>query len=189
MIEYFKQFKVGSGCCYEDYAFLYGLVAHIRPKRVIEIGTNMGVSAIAMAKAMKDFNINGQVDTFELSETYARIAGKQAIKAGLERWISGHCGNYEDYPFINNVEFDLAFVDGDHSLEGTLRDYHLLKGKTRYLIFHDVHAVDGKRQAFEQILGEKLGFFNCEPGTISNNGVLKQNNCFNGMGLIKGDLK
>ncbi len=39
---------------------------------------------------------------------------------------------------MENKNFDLCFIDGDHSYEGVLNDYNLFKDKCKIYVFHDI---------------------------------------------------
>jgi hypothetical protein len=40
------------------------------------------------------------------------------------------------------MQFDLAFIDGDHSLVGCKSDFELLKNQSKMLAFHDISSTD-----------------------------------------------
>jgi len=57
---------------------LYALIAKIRPKHVLEFGTERGYSTLCMAWAMKDFSIDGTI--FTIDSTSSDIPIKRPIK-------------------------------------------------------------------------------------------------------------
>lgn len=98
----------------------------IRPKRVLEIGTFTGYTAICLAQGLTD---DGLVHTIEVNDELAWIIQKYVTLAGLEHKIRLHIGDAA--VIIPNLEetFDLVFIDAgklDYALH-----YELAIAKTR----------------------------------------------------------
>lgn len=82
----------------------------IQPKRILEIGTFTGYSAICLAKGLKD---GGKLHTIEVNDELEWIASKYIEKAGLRDQIVQHIGDAcEIIPGLDGC-FDFVFVDGD----------------------------------------------------------------------------
>jgi len=86
------------------------LASLISAKRILEIGTYTGYSAICMARGM---NPEGELHTIDIKEELYEIAHKYIVKAGFEKQITLHTGNALD--IIPKIEgnFDLIFIDAD----------------------------------------------------------------------------
>lgn len=91
-------------------ALLKFLITMLKPKRILEIGTFVGYSALSMAEALED---GAKITTLDISDTYVGEAKK--IWAG-----SPHAGKIEsliqpalDYLKETKEEFDLVFIDAD----------------------------------------------------------------------------
>jgi len=82
----------------------------IRPKRVLEIGTYTGYSAICMAGGMPK---DGVLDTIDINEELEGFARAYIQKAGEEDRIIQHTGDAAEV--LNNLEgpYDLIFIDAD----------------------------------------------------------------------------
>jgi caffeoyl-CoA O-methyltransferase len=82
----------------------------IKPKKVLEIGTYTGYSAICIAEGM---NKNGIIHTIDKNEELDTIQKKYFKKSGLENNIIQYNGCALD--IIPNIEekFDLIFIDAD----------------------------------------------------------------------------
>lgn len=50
--------------------------------------------------------------------------------------MSSHGPEFEDA--IRGQTFDLVLIDGDHSEAAATADYHLVRGRSRYIAFHDL---------------------------------------------------
>lgn len=86
------------------------LVRMIRPKKILEIGTFSGYSAICLAEGLEE---GGMVYTFEINdeqEDFTRPWIEQSAVADKIRFIIGDA--MTEAPKLG-VEFDMAFVDGD----------------------------------------------------------------------------
>ncbi len=82
----------------------------IHPKRILEIGTYTGYSAICLAKGLQD---HGYLHTIEINDELESMAQKYFEKAGLQHKILQHIGDAKEV--IPNLQeyFDLVFIDGD----------------------------------------------------------------------------
>ena len=86
------------------------LVEMIRPKRILEIGTFSGYSAISMAEGLPE---DGRLYTFEINdemEDFTRPWIKGSAVADKIEFIIGDA--LEEAPKLG-ITFDMAFIDGD----------------------------------------------------------------------------
>jgi caffeoyl-CoA O-methyltransferase len=90
--------------------FLETLVAATGARRVLELGTYSGYSAISMAAALPP---GGHIDTCEVDEEHAAVARRYIDEAGYGDRITIHMG-----PALETIErlegdFDFVFIDAD----------------------------------------------------------------------------
>ncbi|WP_163709359.1 O-methyltransferase [Mangrovibacterium lignilyticum] len=90
---------------------LLTMLSHmIQPKRILEIGTFTGYSAICLAKGLSE---DGKLHTIELNDELEWIASKYIEKAGLHNQIVQHIGDAcEIIPTLAET-FDFVFLDGN----------------------------------------------------------------------------
>ena len=89
--------------------FLHILARASRAKRVLEIGTAIGYSAIWFGLAVKQHK--GTVITIEIDEDTAREARRNIAKAGLQRTVEVIRGNgIQVIPKLKG-RFDIIFID------------------------------------------------------------------------------
>jgi caffeoyl-CoA O-methyltransferase len=81
-----------------------------RPKRVLEIGTFAGHSALAMAGALPE---GGHIDTLELDEERAAFAQRYFDRSPYGSRITLHIGPALESIASLDGEFDLVFIDAD----------------------------------------------------------------------------
>ena len=82
----------------------------IAPKRVLEIGTFTGFSALCLAKGLTD---DGKLVTLELRAADAATAVNYFTKAGMDNKIEVHVGDaLKIIPTLNEA-WDLVFIDAD----------------------------------------------------------------------------
>jgi len=173
----------GIGCTIEDYEFIYGLTALLRPRTIVEIGTNTGVSSIVMALALKENNIDGKIYTFDISKDWIEVARKQIKEMKLEIYINSFLGNSSHARHLNIREYDLAFIDGDHTYEGVKKDFENLKDRAKYILFHDTQSCEGVTKFISELKGEKLSFKRKIRGNVYNMGEFKTSASFPGFTL------
>ena len=86
------------------------LVRMMRPKRVLEIGTFTGYSALSMARGLEEGAI---LDTIEVDDELEDIAASYFDKSGYGSRIRQHIGSALDVvPRLGEV-YDMIFIDGD----------------------------------------------------------------------------
>ncbi len=82
----------------------------IKPKKVLEIGTYTGYSALCIAEGLDQ---NGIIHTIDINEELKDIQNKYFIKSGLVNQIQQHVGNaLKIIPKINEI-FDFVYLDAD----------------------------------------------------------------------------
>ena len=84
----------------------------VRPKRILEIGTYTGYSAICLAQGMSK---DGHLHTIEINDEIVDIPMKYFKQCGLNTRITLHVGDARH--IIPNLPetFDLVFLDGEKS--------------------------------------------------------------------------
>jgi predicted O-methyltransferase YrrM len=92
----------------------------IRPRRVLEVGTYTGYSAICLAQGMTD---DGILHTIDIDEELYDMADKYITLAGLRHKIVQHTGVALDIIPAFQEQFDLVFIDAD---------------KTNYIGYYDL---------------------------------------------------
>ena len=83
----------------------------IQPKRILEIGTYTGYSAICLSEGL---NKDGLLHTIDVNEELeSMVRGKYFKAAGTDNKINYHIGNaVKIIPTLNEI-FDLVFIDAD----------------------------------------------------------------------------
>jgi predicted O-methyltransferase YrrM len=86
------------------------LVFAIGARRVLELGTYSGYSAISMAAALPP---GGHIDTCEVDETHAAVAQRYIEEADYADRITIHLGPALETIARLEGDFDLVFIDAD----------------------------------------------------------------------------
>ena len=116
--------------------FLEMICRMLQPKRVLEIGTFTGYSAIAMARGLPK---DGLIYTIEVNEEMESFIHEYISKSGLERKIKLLMGDALKIIPTLEEEFDLVFIDADK--EQYVDYYKLAKTKLKkggYIIADNV---------------------------------------------------
>jgi len=96
----------------------------ILPKRILEIGTYTGYSALCMAEGLPS---NGTITTIDKNEELETLQNKYFEKSGYRKQIKQYVGNaIEIIPTIEE-KFDLVFIDADKS--NYINYFHLIIDK------------------------------------------------------------
>lgn len=91
-------------------AVLQSVSYMMRPRRILEIGTYTGYSAICLAKGLTE---DGRLDTIDINEELKDICFRYICDAGLEGKITQHIGQAEEIIPTLDDTYDLVFIDAD----------------------------------------------------------------------------
>ena len=86
------------------------LVRMLRPRRVLEIGTFTGYSALCMAAGLEE---DGVLDTVEVDDELEEFAASFFRRSPHGQKIRQHIGSALDIVPTLGYTFDLVFIDGD----------------------------------------------------------------------------
>lgn len=95
----------------ESLAILELMIQIHKPKRILEIGTAIAYSTIAMAKISEEV----EIDTIDINEENLSIAQLNIKKSNLENRIKLHYGDASDVLRSLDGYFDLVFIDAAKS--------------------------------------------------------------------------
>ena len=106
--------------------FLSIITKLIKPKKILEIGTYTGYSAICMAEGLIE---NGIIHTIDINEELVSIQNKYFAKSKCNNSIIQHVGDARNIIKSINEKFDLVFLDADK--ENYIEYYELIIEKVR----------------------------------------------------------
>ena len=98
----------------------------IKPRRILEIGTFTGYSALCLAKGLTD---DGQLHTIELREKDAATAKGFFDRSAYKEKIILHTGDAKKIVSKLDESFDLVFIDADKA--GYIEYFNLVFPKLR----------------------------------------------------------
>ena len=131
---------------------MFRIVDYYAPKTIIELGTSLGITSAYLASASSA----ASVTTMEGAPVIAQLAQKNFEQLGLKN-INLILGNFDKtLPLTLNKlsPIDLAFIDGNHRKEPTLRYFEQLLQHSHdhtILIFDDIHWSNEMEAAWETI--------------------------------------
>lgn len=136
--------------------YLYGLIRAARPNRVLELGTNLGISGAYIAAALAANGDGGALVTMDRSGYRQRLAGRVIDAIGLSN-VEFVLGDFEETfetTMASRGPFDFAFIDGNHQLEPTLHYANAVcqqAGGPVDLVFDDIRWSDGMIEAWHRL--------------------------------------
>ncbi|MCB2156248.1 class I SAM-dependent methyltransferase [bacterium] len=137
--------------------FLYGFVRALRPSIIVETGTFIALSSLCMAQGLEE-NGFGHLHSFDLfmnrpgwvspvigrCDDALQVARAHIEHGGLSHRVTFHKGDSSSTireAFAGKTDcVDLAFIDGDHTIKGALRDWeaiHPLIKEGGFILLHD----------------------------------------------------
>lgn len=119
--------------------FLGALVRERRPTRVLELGTNLGISAAHMASALRRndassgnqsllLTLEGAPELARLAEANLRALGHKVGENGRVQIVVGAFAETLQPACDDFGPFDLVFIDGHHEEQATLDYFQTIRG-------------------------------------------------------------
>lgn len=133
-----------------ELAFLYGA------RGVVELGTNLGISSTYLAIGARSKNSKAKITTGDCSGKRLNIARSVHADCNLTNieYIEGLFEDTADRIFNTIPDWSFAFIDGDHTFEGTIKYYEIAckTGKPgNCIVFDDVEWSGGMIAAWQEI--------------------------------------
>lgn len=108
----------------------------IQPKRILEIGTYTGYSALCLAEGLSE---DGLLITIDINEELEELVSSFILKAGMESRVKNIIGDATQVIPDLDEEFDIVFIDADK--KNYINYYHLVFDKVKkggYIIADNV---------------------------------------------------
>ncbi|MFM1999398.1 MAG: hypothetical protein RL204_1345 [Bacteroidota bacterium] len=135
---------------------IFKLIEHFKPKNILELGTSLGLTTCYMAEANK----KSIVYTIEGSKAIANKAQQLFDSRQLQN-IKSIVGNFDEVlpSLLNEINtIDLAYLDGNHRYEATMRYVDLIVKKCNQdsiLILDDIYWSKEMTQAWSELKSDK----------------------------------
>lgn len=126
---------------YERGILIYHLIRQFNLTSMLEIGFGRGYATFCAARAFHDAGIVGKIVTIDpvIDEKYLN-ALQNVFPKDWFKYINFCRGTSEAALPSINENFDLVYIDGDHSYAGTKYDWEQTKDKwNKFLLFDDYH--------------------------------------------------
>ena len=119
----------------ETLQFLLVMLMQVKPLRILEIGTAVGLSGVAMLQALP----NARLTTIELEEDRYQKAKQNFQKFGVSERVNAYLGDAGEILSMMDGEYDFVFLDGPKAqYEKYLFDLKRLMKKGATLFADDV---------------------------------------------------
>jgi predicted O-methyltransferase YrrM len=132
---------------------LFRIVKHFKPQFMLELGTCFGIGSMYMAMG----NPEAKLITIEGCANTAELATQNFQRYDLDmiELVEGEFSTVLPGALSKLPRLDLAFVDGNHRYEPTMKYFNMLLQKAHdqtILIFDDIHWSDDMQAAWKQII-------------------------------------
>jgi len=120
----------------------YTINSKLQQLKIVEIGTAKGFSALCMAKALEDLNINGMINTIDILDherpiywnsikDHERKMSRKELLLGYselcDKYIQYICGKSEtELTKLMKERIHFAFIDGEHYYENVKYDGEMI---------------------------------------------------------------
>ena len=147
-----------SACATHD--FLGTFVSKYKPKNIIEIGTYNGISTAILASVVKEL-----VYTFDIVQRNCEFVWNLFnVRPKIDNFIGtpGQIAYDINYRWNRDqIPFDFAFIDGEHTYESVKHDFELVK-RCGKVLFHDIQGEEVGSFVKEiggKVVQEKYGYW------------------------------
>ena len=137
----YKKYGAFYRANYERGILIYYLIRQFNLTSFLEIGFGRGYATFCAAKAFYDSGVQGKIVTIDpkFDERFLKALQNVFPQDWFKciQFVEGT--SQQALPTINE-NFDLIYIDGDHSYEGTKHDWEATKDKyNRFMLFDDYH--------------------------------------------------
>lgn len=136
--------------------FFLDIIRYLKPKVVLELGTNFGISAAYQAAAL-ELNGEGKLTTIEMNEELFPYSKRLWENVGIDHRVEQRNGNF-DYVLEDILgelgQIDFAYIDGNHRKTPTLSYFDSIYNHLSthsVVIFDDIYWSDEMVEAWNII--------------------------------------
>lgn len=131
---------------------LYNLSAYLKPATILELGTATGISSAFLAMG----NPDARMVTIEGCPETAQLAQDNFNRIGIRNvtCVNAPFDDVLQLTFFDLGKIDLAFFDGNHLFEPTLRYFNQClnyASESAVFIFDDIHGSEEMSRAWDEI--------------------------------------
>jgi predicted O-methyltransferase YrrM len=137
---------------YETAGLLYSLTRSMKAHTVVETGTNIGLSSLAIAQALEDDDLPGShLLTYDITDFGV---SNQAKQLRLDHRLTFFKQSSLESDLTNKVaKIDLLFLDSlTELLEDEFNLFWQFLRKTSRVVIHDTRLYEGKQKAIDNIV-------------------------------------
>lgn len=138
-----------AGMPYREQLLMARLTSYLKPQRMLELGTSLGLGTAAMHLG----HPTGQLITVErCSNTLAEA--RKFFDSFEYKSITTQNALFSDYLNSCDTSFDLVYVDGGHTKDFTLATFEQLLALTHndsVIVFDDIYWSKGMGEAWQEI--------------------------------------
>lgn len=138
----------------QDARVISRLVSFYNARRVLELGTSLGITTAYIAK-----NKNVEVVTLEGDTNVANLAKEVWNDLKLKN-ITSLVGEFDsNLSLALEQEYDVVFIDGNHRLEPTIRYFNSIVSRSHpgtILVLDDIHYSKEMEEAWERVKEHEL---------------------------------
>lgn len=132
------------------YAWLWSAVTLVKPKNLVELGTEFGAATIVMLDALPETSTLVTVDIVEMKPNF--LYGLEDSR--LTKIIGNSLEVSDQIP----EKIDFLFIDTEHEFEQVSKEWKLYKSKltkNAIVVFDDIHFNEGMTRFWDSLEEEK----------------------------------
>ena len=132
---------------------LFNLARIYQPSQILELGTNLGIGSAYLSYGKQD----AQIHTLEGCPNLSQIAAEnfKFLRIKNIHLTNGDFKDTLDTVLDSISQLDLAFLDGDHSYDGTMAYFSKIKSKLHeqsIVVLDDIYWSEGMTRAWQEIV-------------------------------------
>lgn len=110
-------------------------ISKLAIKSYVEIGCHKGGTAVLTIEYLSRFN---QINKALCVDNWYRSRFDNYCKNRKIRYLNCNSKDKKFISFLSKNNWDLVFIDGDHSYEAVKNDFNIVKKNSKYVVFHDI---------------------------------------------------
>jgi SAM-dependent methyltransferase len=125
---------------YERGLLIYSLIRKYKVSSYLEVGFGRGYSAFCAAKAFEDEGLDGRVTSIDPNFDMNHLQNLSKVFPDVWTKRISFIQDKSENALLSLQNFDMIYIDGDHTYEGVKKDWELCKDKwNKVVLFDDYH--------------------------------------------------